>query len=105
MCSGYFYYDIEKNRPTFFRKCILTSYILSAVIAAGIKENDFFFYGDVDEFPTQKAVEYLIRNPPMRHVHLKCLFFYHFTFKWSHDRDWIKLVFIRFTKKLNTVRR
>lgn len=100
MCSGYFYYDIEKNKPTFHRKCILTSYILPAVKAAGIRENDFFFYSDVDEFPTYEAVCYLMMNPPKRHVHAKCLFFYHFTFRWSNERDWIKLVYIRYTKQL-----
>lgn len=31
---------------------------------------------------------------------MKCLFFYHFTFRWSMERFWAKLVYIRFTKKL-----
>lgn len=100
MCSKNFYYDLPENKDNFHRKCIISSHTYPALVSAGIRENDFFYYGDVDEFPTIDCVNFLKKNPPNKYTHILNLYSYSYTFKWYCQIRWLKLVYIRYTKDL-----
>lgn len=100
MCEGTYYFDLPINKENFHRKCVLSSYTLPALVKAGIKENDFFFYGDVDEFPTIECVEYLIQNPPEHFINIQDLYSFQYTFRWDCGLKYSKFAFARFTKNL-----
>lgn len=95
-----YYFDFPQNKENFHRKCIISSYTLQALKNSGIKENDFFFYGDIDEFPTMECLHYLISNPPSFFYNIPCLYSFYYTFRWECDLKYYKFTFSRFTKNL-----
>lgn len=96
-------YDIEENKLPFLRQCIMRNYAYLALLHSGIKINDYFFFGDTDEFPSRMCVEFLKINPPKSYLHIANRYYFQYTFRWTVQYNYAKFVFIRFNNNLSSI--